>query len=209
MSSGFSLLFWGLLLLFPPLYIKGIDILPDFIGYILIFRGLQYLVSESKYFVMARKISFPLIVLSLINIYNFQYHYDLFVSISYVLDIIKAIVLALNIYLVYNLCSGTIELAEARDNDYMANTVKQRWYVYLGAGVVFIVLSLLSFFPFSGELAAKLQVLFWIVYLIYLFAFLIIVTAMYKMKKELSPRPAPQTAKSKTGKSTGKPKRKR
>ena len=187
MHSGFYLIFWGLLLQYN-IVIKGFDILPDFLGYILIYKGLMILASENKYFAIASKITLPLIVLSLVNFYNFQYHPDLLLTLSYTLDSIKVIVFGSNMYLIYNLCRGSIIIAEDID-DYLENTIRQRLYVYLGIAGVFLVLSIASLLPFVGA-GGSMQLVFILTYISYLFALLIVVSAMFKMYKELKPKTA-------------------
>ena len=75
MYSGFYNLFLGLLFQFNIVF-RGIDVLPDIVGYYFIFKGLKILVENSPYFQMANKIILPLMVLSLAKLYNFQYHPD-------------------------------------------------------------------------------------------------------------------------------------
>ncbi|KUO57961.1 MAG: hypothetical protein APF84_16370 [Gracilibacter sp. BRH_c7a] len=189
MHSGFYLFFWGLLLQYN-IVIKGFDILPDFIGYILIYKGLNALAAQNKYFAIASKITLPLILLSLVNFYNFQYHQDLLISLVSTLDTLKTIVFALNMYLVYNLCRGTIVVAEDID-DYLETTIRQRLYVFLGVAAVFLILSVVSLFPFT-DVSPTMQALFVLAYLTYLVALLLVASGMYKMHKELSPKKAGQ-----------------
>ncbi len=189
MHSAFYLFFWGLLLQYN-MVIRGFDILPDFLGYILIYKGLTTLASQNKYFALASKVTLPLIVLSLVNFYNFQYHQELLLSITSTLDAVKNIVFALNMFLVYNLCRGAIVIAEDID-DYLVTTIRQRLYVFLGISGVFLIFSIVSLFPFT-DVSANMQVLFVFSYFIYLFALLIVASAMYKMYKELSPKKAEQ-----------------
>ena len=193
MHSGFYLLFWGLLFQYNY-YFRGFDILPDFLGYILIYKGLMILASENKYFALASKITLPLIVLSLVNFYNFLYHPDLLLTLSYTLDSVKVVVFALNMYLIYNLCRGAIEIAEDID-DYLENTIRQRLYVYLGIAGVFLILSIASLLPFVG-VGGSMQLVFILTYISYLFALLIVVSAMFKMYKELKPKTAKELEKS-------------
>lgn len=194
MHSAFYLFFWGLLLQYN-MVVKGFDILPDFLGYILIYKGLTTLASQNKYFALASKITLPLIVLSLVNFYNFQYHQDFLLSITFALDSVKVIVFALNMFLIYNLCRGAIEIAEDID-DYLENTIRQRLYVFLGIAGVFLLLSIVSLFPFT-DVSATMQTLFVFAFFIYLFALLIVASAMYKMYKVLSPKKLEQLNKNK------------
>lgn len=189
MHSGFYLLFWGLLLQYN-IMIRGFDILPDFIGYILIYKGLTTLATENKHFTLASKVTLPLIVLSLVNLYNFQYHQDLLFTITPILDVAKIVVFALNMFLVYALCQGAISIAKDIDG-YIENTIRQRLYVFLGIAGAFLLLSTVSLFPFT-DVSPTMQTLFLFTYFTYLFALLIVASGMYKMYKVLSPKNAEQ-----------------
>lgn len=194
MHSAFYLFFWGLLLQYN-IVIRGFDILPDFLGYILIYKGLTTLASQNKYFSLASKVTLPLIVLSLVNFYNFEYHQDFLLSITTVLDSVKILVFVLNMLLVYNLCRGAIEISKGIDA-YLVTTIRQRLYVFLGIAGVFLLISVVSLFPFT-EVSTDMQILFVFAYFIYLFAILIVASAMYKMYKELSPKKVEQLNKNK------------
>ena len=194
MHSAFYLFFWGLLLQYN-MVIRGFDILPDFLGYILIYKGLTTLASQNNYFNLASKVTLPLIVLSLVNFYNFEYHQDFLLSITTTLDIVKIIVFILNMFLIYNLCRGAIEIAKGIDA-YLITTIRQRLYVFLGIAGVFLLLSIVSLFPFT-DVSASMQLIFVFTYFTYLFAVLIVASAMYKMYKELSPKKAEQLNKNK------------
>ena len=193
MHSSFYLFFWGLLLQYNIVF-RGFDILPDFIGFIFIYKGLTTLTVDSKYFTVARRIILPLTGLSLVNFYNFQYQPDFLLTITTALDIFKIIVFSLTMYLVYNLFRGAIEVAEDLGDDYLETTIRQRLYVYLGIAGIFLTISVVSLFPFTN-VSATMQTLFVFTYLVYLFALLIIASGMYKMYKELRPRPANQVVK--------------
>lgn len=188
MHSSFYLFFWGLLLQYNIVF-RGFDILPDIIGFYLIYKGLTTLTSESKYFIMARKIIIPLTVLSLVNFYNFEYYQEFALSIMPVLDVLKIFVFALTMYLVFNLCRGAIEIAEDLRDDYLEKTISQRLYVYLGVAAAFLILSIFSLFPLT-DVSPTMQGLFVITYFIYLFALLIVASGMLRVRKELKPKTA-------------------
>lgn len=187
MHSGFYLIFWGVLLQYN-IVIRGFDILPDIIGYVLIFKGLKIIAEESKYFQTAGKLVLPLIPLSLINFYNFQYHPDLLLSIFFFVDALKAIVFALNMYLIFNICSGAIQIAHSISDKYLETTIRQRMYLFLGIAGAVLLTSLISLVPSLG-FATVLQPVIFLVSVVYLFALLILVSGMYRMYKELTPKP--------------------
>lgn len=60
-----NLIFIGYILIFFHFKINGIDILPDFVGYLLIANGLGRLEKESELFVKARPWAFAMSVVSI------------------------------------------------------------------------------------------------------------------------------------------------
>jgi hypothetical protein len=207
MNSAFFNVFLGLLFQLNFYAFKGIDILPDIVGYYFIYKGLKTLATENDYFALANKLVLPLLVLSIVKLYNFQYHQDLLLTISLGLDIIKIIVFALNMYLIYNLCQGAIKVAESINDEYLEKTIGQRLYLFLGVAGFLLVLSIISLLPFVG-VVTTMQSVFTIIYFAYILVFLIMVAGIFSLYKELSPSPV-KTAKTKAGGKTGKSKRKR
>ncbi len=207
MYSAFFNIFLGLLFQLNFYAFKGIDILPDIIGYYFIYKGLKNLTTENQFFAMANKLVLPLLMLSIVKIYNFQYHQDLLLSISLGLDIIKIIIFALNMYLIYNLCQGAMKVAESINDDYLERTIGQRLYLFLGIAGFLLVLSIFSLLPFAGVVTA-MQFIFTIIYFAYILVFLIMAAGIYNLYKELSPSRV-KTVKAKAGGKSSKSKRKR
>jgi len=67
MAKNFGQIFWGLLLVILDLSINHIDLLPDFVGYILVALGCSGLATESRHFGRAAALSWILVVFSLIG----------------------------------------------------------------------------------------------------------------------------------------------
>ena len=66
---GFKNLFWGFIFLFD-LRIGGFDILPDFIAYILFYRGMNMLSDRNENFDKGKVFAIPLIFLSIFDIFQ-------------------------------------------------------------------------------------------------------------------------------------------
>lgn len=186
MHSSFFYLFLGLLFQLDFYAYKGIDIIPDIVGYYLIYKGLREITKESRYFALADKLILPVLALSVVKIYNFQNHPDFFLSFSFAIDIVKAILFTASMYLVYNLCKGAMEVAESIQDDYLERTINQRLYLYLGVAGVLLLLSVFSLLPFGG-IIANLQGFFTIIYFAYIFVIIILAAGIYGLYKELSP----------------------
>ncbi|HHV63909.1 MAG TPA: hypothetical protein GXX46_02350 [Peptococcaceae bacterium] len=207
MHSSFFYLFWGILLQLDFYAFKGIDILPDVLGYYLIYKGLKTLAEENKYFALADKLIPPILALSVVKVYNFTYHPEFLLSFSFALDIVKAILFIANMYLVYLLCQGSIAVAASLEDDYLQTTIKQRLYLYLGVAAVLVFLSILSLLPL-GEILAKFRSFFTIFYFAYISVVVIIAAGIYGLYKELSPD-RKKIAKAKSRGKQGQAKRKR
>lgn len=186
MYSSFFNLFLGLLFQLDFYALKGIDILPDVIGYYFFYKGLKVLAKENKYFEIAAKLVLPLFVLSIVKLYNFQYHQELLVSFSFALDIIKIILFALNLYFVYNIGKGAIEVAGSIQDTYLERTIGQRLYLYLGISGFLLFLSIISLLPFGGIVAA-LQSIFTVILFAYIFVLIIMAAGIFNLYKQLSP----------------------
>lgn len=191
MKNAFNLLFWGVLLQYD-VPIKGIDVLPDFIGFYLIYRGLSLIASESSFFEKGRKLSIPLIVLSLANflliiglrLNNFA-SLERFLQIFSFYSIYELVFFGLSLYLFYNVVQGAKEIAKFQRKGHVYETTKQRWYAYFGVSVYLWVMSFISMiFPGAGT-NESLQLLFGAGRFLYLFALIIFVSLMYYLKKEL------------------------
>ena len=78
---GFNKISWGFLFIFFDFRIQGFDIIPDIIGYWLIYLGLKEIVSMSSHFIEAKKYSVILGILSILDIYEIKMPMDQF-SIS-------------------------------------------------------------------------------------------------------------------------------
>ena len=70
MSSSYKTIYWGLLVLAFNFYLGNINVLPDFLGFIMISKGLKELgdvIYEAEYFTKAKVISNLMIVITLIQ----------------------------------------------------------------------------------------------------------------------------------------------
>jgi len=198
MHSSFFNLFLGLLFQLDLYAFRGIDIFPDVLGYYFFYKGLAKLAQENNYFGLANKLVLPLAVLSLVKLYNFTYHPDLILSISYGVDIAKIILFALNMYFVYLITKGSIEIVIKTSNDrYLQRTILQRLYLFLGVGGLLLAMSIISLFPFVA-INASLQSIFTIILFSYIFAVLVEASGIYNVYKLLSPAKA-QPVKAKSG----------
>lgn len=187
--AGYFNLFIGLLFQFN-ITIRGIDILVDMIGYYFIYKGLQYLLDQSPYFQIANKIIIPLGILSAVNLYNFQYHPDIILSYALILDVLKIIVFAANMFLIFNLCKGSSEVAATVLKDsYLETNIIQRLYFYLGISSLLLLISIVSLFP-NVSVNSSLQGVFTITYFAYILVIIVIASGFHSFYRQLSAPPA-------------------
>lgn len=169
---GFGLIFWGILFLFS-FRIQGFDILPDIIGYILIFNGLKALLDKSDHFVTARKFCLPLIILSIFDIYQKPNHTS-GIHFNPILSLIGLVSIILLLFLFYYICQGMKEWARENSNHELAEKTENRWKHFLIMHIISFASILLIFIP-------PLAIAFVLVALIY--SIVVLVMMMQLMKE--------------------------
>jgi hypothetical protein len=176
---GFNKLFWGFVFLFD-LRIGGLDILPDFVAYILFYQGLSILAVRSEYFEKARKFAFPLIFISILDVYQITVTINEFNNNPFGLFgiIMGLVLLIVNMLLVYNICLGIAEGARKINDSELEMKAMNRWKLYLVINIVLIV----------GMIAPFLLAMLFIVILVasitsYLLMLGLMKTASYKLEQ--------------------------
>lgn len=148
---GFSKIFWGFIFLFDFRF-NGVDIIPDFIGFILIYFGLQKLVEKNNNFELAKNLAFPLIFISVFDIYQIQKPENNIITMSGIGLIIGVVFTILNLIMVYRICLGISEIANERSENELATKSMNRWTLYLINQIIIWFMSLTSF-VFKNSLA--------------------------------------------------------
>jgi len=138
----FKKLFWGFIFLFD-FRINGFDILPDIIGYILFFQGLSILASRNIYFEKAKRLSFPLIFLSIFSIYEnttplAEFSINNSTSLLMLLGLVITI---LHLFMVYNICMGIADEARLFEKPDLEDKAMMRWtfYLVINIAVIFVI----------------------------------------------------------------------
>lgn len=129
---GFSSIFWGFLFFFD-FRIQGFDILPDLIGYWLIYSGLKELVSRSSHFTESKKYSLVLGILSVFDLYQVQMPVEQFSigPLTGFVMLLGIVITILDLLMVYHLCYGIADLAERRGVIELKSIALNRWKYYL------------------------------------------------------------------------------
>lgn len=115
-----------------------IDIIPDFVGYIVIVNGLVEMAEESPQFMevkpYARGMAFYSGLLFCIDLFGISKSFG---ALSYVLGIVSVII---SLYIVYKIVMGVIDMEEKYSVNLYGNSLKSKWT----ALVVFDSLSYLA-----------------------------------------------------------------
>ncbi|WP_427340742.1 hypothetical protein [Caloranaerobacter sp. DY30410] len=169
---GFSKIFWGFIFLFD-FRLNGVDIIPDFIGFILIYFGLQKLVEKNNNFELAKNLAFPLIFISVFDIYQIQKPGINIITMSGIGLIIGAVFTILSLIMVYRICLGISEMANGRSENELATKSMNRWTLYL-INQIIIWFILLTSFVFKNTLtilALTVIIISFVVYILMLMLF--------------------------------------
>lgn len=147
--TGFNKIFWGIILVLLDIRIQGFDILPDFIGYWIIYKGLKELVYLNSYFEKALKYVLPLALISVFDFYQIQIliEQNSFNPLETIFSILGIIITILNLLMFYNICTGISHAAQQRENPELAQKATSRWMLYLYTQIAGIVLTLLFLCP--------------------------------------------------------------
>ena len=133
-------IFIGYLLIFFTFNLNGLDILPDFGGYILIFNGVSKLVSKSKYF---EKVKMPSIIMAMYSFILWTGAFSEFdiigsgysnsdwiftLDINYILlKIIDIVVMCITLSVMYNIIRGIEEIEKSESVELGSDNLMTTW----------------------------------------------------------------------------------
>jgi len=146
-SASFKTIAWGLLLAVVHINIQGIDILPDWIGYLLILRG-SYVLNKSTGISQFKFIS--IFAVCLLAVYLLQRAgvdpesaaaAIPSISLSYLLQSSNSLLMLLMIYFI---CSSIYMYATQREHQPIAHKAKRKGYYYLVIHTLLLILTPLT-----------------------------------------------------------------
>ena len=176
-AAAYRRMFLGLLLVFLDFRIQFIDILPDFLGYILVYQALGKLTAQHPYFSKGKPFALVLVFLSLVTIIEPPNSNLLENSLNeqqlgWIL--VGQGNLILDLFLFFWLCQGICLLATERGLDVLREKATFRWKFYL------IVTSiLLVYTPFTLNLDPAWNMLM-IVFLVLQFIILLLLLGLIR-----------------------------
>ncbi|QVK17293.1 hypothetical protein KHQ81_10555 [Mycoplasmatota bacterium] len=138
---GFKKIFIGTILILQDFKILGLNILPDFIGYIIIFIGLSEIIHLSSKFKIAKIMSFILIFLSIPDIY--------FIPIPFIpYYFFKHTIIYTVIYIIFSyfLFIGIKETATSIHNSNLAKMSLFSWLLAVVSGIGSVIIIINPFF---------------------------------------------------------------
>lgn len=143
--TAFSKVFWGLLLVFLDFRFNGFDILPDIVGFVIVFFGLAALSAHNHHFQTAKTVCIPLIILSLFEIFQAQLQFPAASASMTAWGLLLAIIsTCLNLYFIYHLCCGIAVLASESGQLQLQEHARRRWQYYLWFSVAMLFVTLLA-----------------------------------------------------------------
>ena len=169
--KSFMQILRGFLFIFLDLTFDGIDLIPDFVGYIFIFIGLRSLSSLSLHFTHAKNSAIILCFFSLVTDFSIlkplkpvAFNTGNATDWTSLLSLIKekgfipllvftVISLVLKFILLWKICEGISKVATDSGNQNLARIAKKRKKLYAVLGVVYIGLSLCFLSFYSGLLS--------------------------------------------------------
>jgi hypothetical protein len=170
MYRRFGQIYWGLLLVILDFKVNDIDLLPDFIGYILVATGARGLLEVSDRFRIVRNLSWCLAIISVANSL-------LFGDRSLVWELVAA---ALDCAMMWFLLGGVIDISSARDRLDLAEQASHRRIAYLTLMCIVTIVSLLAGGRGVGNLMAALAAVNMLVIVV------MILRLIYRVRHEIA-----------------------
>jgi cytochrome c biogenesis protein CcdA len=137
MFDGFRIIFWGIFFITFHINLGPIAILPVFIGYMTVSRGIDHLLDEfsSSNFMKARKISF---CLTLLGVFSFLLIWSPDQN-SIIMTYYSLLFSVLELFLVYYLLEGSIEKLEMVNGMDEARDYRSEQRTYTVFMTIFII----------------------------------------------------------------------
>lgn len=142
MRKSYSRIAWGLSLELVDFRLGSFDLLPDFLGYLLIMLGLSGLRSNGRYFSIAWGAAGIQLVMSLLQLLGLQMGISLTSNETPSLNVLvlASIVIALDLVMIYGICGGIRAHAFERRKLELAFSARGGWHVLLAFGMLMLFL---------------------------------------------------------------------
>lgn len=182
-ALGYNKLFWGMIFIIFNINLGAINILPNFIGYILIYSGLDVLQEQHEIYKRGKIPAIILVALTFKDVVHTD-KTDLlssgFQGLNISTMLIGSIVTIINIYLIYIICKGIYYISENRGLDVFKKRAETAWKNYFVAAVLMIFYT-----PFSLNISYDFNIIMVILSIIQVVAMISIAMLFRNSKVEL------------------------
>ncbi|WML32862.1 hypothetical protein [Clostridium sp. OS1-26] len=154
-ASSYNKLFWAMIFIIFDINLGSINILPNFIGYILIYSALNELQLQHKIYEKGKIPSIILTILTvkdIIHVSNDNLLSGQFAPPNFWLMALSSVILIINIYLIYIICKGIYLLCLERGLQELKDSAKNRWIAFLSVSIISIF-----YIPFSLNLSLQFK----------------------------------------------------
>ncbi len=171
-ATKFGLVFWGLFLVIFDVSINQFDLLPDFIGYVLVAAGLGGLTSLSGQFATAQTYAWVLVPLALLALSPLG-------GLGWVLGLVS---LGLHCAMMWFLLGGIMDYATARHRPDLAEHASTRRMAYVS------LICVVTFLGFAAQgLGVPAVTLTAIIAVCLVVLLVMILHLIYRVKTEVTP----------------------
>jgi hypothetical protein len=147
MRAGFSLVFWGFLMVVIDVRINHLNVfVPDLIGYLLVALGLSFLARHHRSFLVAMILAWILVPLSIVDLREMPVELATRGNVTYTCDQRLpwiATVMVIDILMMWIMCGGIRSLADQAGNGHLSWTARRTRILYavlnglgLGSGLL-------------------------------------------------------------------------
>lgn len=152
MASAFDLLWTAFIFLFD-VRVRGFDVLPDVIGYILMVLGLRRLASLNNHFATAARIAPVAALVSLADFYLpptkgtpvFAFVGPTFKTpVGIALTVAGMVLIILNLFVVYHMVAGINQVAKGKKDDDVIESGDARWGEYKALHIALLPIIVLA-----------------------------------------------------------------
>lgn len=181
--SGYNRIFWGMIVLIFHINLGPIKILPSFVGYLLIYSGLNILSSQQEIYEKGKIPAIILTILTLKDVWNNQDNsiaIGNFHSLGIVTMLIGAVEAVVDLYLIYIICKGICKLCKERQLDSLMTNTTDTWKFYFIVSLIFLI-----DVPFSINLPVGYNIFVFIVGIVKGIAIICIMVVLRKCKVQL------------------------
>lgn len=162
-SKHFTKLFLGFLLVLIDLRISTIDILPDIIGYLLIYFALKGLSIKDKYLKKAKVAAVLLFFISLTGVFFYFTNKN---NLNRIIDLVFTLI---DLFLMYFTCKGISSLGKRRSLRYLVNIVNRRFIYYFIFQILIVIYMLFAsyIYPITSFEGIS-HIIFMVTFMIYI-----------------------------------------